>query len=100
MNYKEFQEQQKTFKEFATNSVAYTEQPNNGDNKSPAALITELLRSRVCNPLARSAGVFFKGFCLGLHTCNLKATLIMRSGAGAAGHGTYKACFLRNFKEF
>ncbi len=37
---------------------------------------------------------------LGLHTCNLKATLIMRSGAGAAGHGTYKACFLRNFKEF
>ena len=26
--------------------------------ESPAALITELLRSRVCNPLARSAGVF------------------------------------------
>ena len=35
---------------------------------------------------------------LGLHTCNLKATLIMRSGAGAAGHGTYKACFLRNLR--
>ena len=40
------------------------------------------------------------GTLLGLHTCNLKATLIMRSGAGATGHRTYKACFLRNFKEF
>ena len=102
MNYKEFQEQQKTFKEFATNSVAYTEQPNNGDNKSPAALITELLRSRVCNPLARSAGVLLgvvEDF-LGLHTCNLKANLIRRAGAGAAGHGTYKASFLRKFKDF
>ena len=38
--------------------MAYTAEPNNLDNESPAALITELLRSRVCNPLARSAGVF------------------------------------------
>ena len=45
---------------FATNFVAYTAEPNNLDNESPAALITELLRSRVCNPLARSAGVFFR----------------------------------------
>ena len=62
------------------------------------------LRRRAC--VCHSAGFAgFGGVCgvwwfLGLHTCNLKATLIMRSGAGAAGHGTYKACFLRNFKEF
>ena len=38
--------------------VAYTSEPSNLGTESTAALITELLRSRVCNPLARSAGVF------------------------------------------
>ena len=42
--------------------VAYTSQPSNVDTESTAALITELLRSRVCNPLARSAGVFLRNF--------------------------------------
>ena len=54
--------------------------------------VTEILHN-VCNPKSR-------GHHAEVLLCNLKAILVRRAAAGAAGHGTYKAAFLRYFKEF